>query len=116
MSNKILFLHLSDIHIKNEEDEILSRTLAIASTTFQRLPEIHTIIIIVSGDIAWSGIRSEYILAEKFIASLIDLISLENTKIKVEVFVCPGNHDCDFSLNDETRDAVLARIRSFDGV
>lgn len=116
MSNKILFLHLSDIHIKNEEDEILSRTLAITSTTFQRLPEIHTIIIILSGDIAWSGIRSEYILAEKFIASLIESISLENTKVKVEVFLCPGNHDCDFSLNDETRDAVLGRIRSLDGV
>lgn len=115
MPQKILFLHLSDIHIKNEEDEILSRTFAIASTTFQRLPEIHTIIIILSGDISWSGTRSEYILAEKFIASLIESISLENTKVKVEVFVCPGNHDCDFSLNDETRDAVLGRIRLLDG-
>lgn len=115
MSKKILFLHLSDIHIENKENEILNRTLAIASTTFQRLPEIHTILIILSGDISWSGIRSEYILAEKFITSLREAIISENSMVKVEIFVCPGNHDCDFSLSDETRDAVLGRIRSLDG-
>jgi Calcineurin-like phosphoesterase len=116
VSNKILFLHLSDIHIRSEKDEVLNRALAISSTTFQHLPEIHAVIIVLSGDIAWSGVRSEYILAEKFIASLVELINLENIKVKVEIFICPGNHDCDFSLNDETRDAVLGRIRSLDGI
>jgi hypothetical protein len=116
MSNKILFLHLSDIHIKSSDNAILNRAPLIASTTFSRSPEIHTIAIILSGDIAWSGIRSEYILAEKFIKSLIEEIRQENEKICIETFVCPGNHDCDFSLHDDTRDAVLGKIRSLDGV
>jgi hypothetical protein len=115
MSKKLLFLHLSDIHISKKEDAILSRSAEIASTTFQHLPETHTIIIVLSGDITWSGIRSQYVLAETFLGSLKHAISSENSTINIEVFVCPGNHDCDFSLNDETRDAVISRVRSLDG-
>ena len=114
MPKKLLFLHLSDIHINSNEDAILRRSLAIASTTFQLLPEIHTVIIVISGDIAWSGANSQYILATIFIDSLAKAISSENTDVKIEIFVCPGNHDCDFSLNDETRDAVIGRVRSQD--
>lgn len=115
MSQKIMFLHLSDIHIRRQTDEILKRTSAIAAATYQHLPEIHTLAIIVSGDIAWSGTAAEYKLAKDFIDNLKAAIRAESQVVKIEVFVCPGNHDCDFTLNDETRDAVLARIRSLDG-
>lgn len=116
MPKKILFLHLSDIHLNDISNEILKRATDVASTTFQRLPEVHSVILIISGDIAWSGLKSEYLLAEEFINVIKKTIIAEKNDIKIEVFVCPGNHDCNFSLNDETREAVISRIRSLNGI
>lgn len=115
MSANIMFLHLSDIHVRRGSDEILRRASEIASTTYQRLPEVQTLAIILSGDVAWSGIAAEYRLAETFLEELQRSIRNEAPSVNIEVFVCPGNHDCDFSLDDETREAVLNRIRSLDG-
>lgn len=112
MANRIVILHLSDIHIKNSSDSILTRTASIAAATFHRLPESHTLALVVSGDIAFSGTSDQYKLATTFIECIKTAIQIEAPRLQIEVFVCPGNHDCDFSLHDDTRDAVLARIRS----
>lgn len=114
MPNKILILHVSDIHIKEETDAILDRASSIASTTYRRLPEISAIVIVITGDIAFAGTANEYKYAEKFINQICAAIRLEKPDLSIEVFVCPGNHDCDFSLNDDTRDAVLSKIRGSD--
>lgn len=115
MSAKVMFLHLSDIHIKSNEDEVLKRASEIASTTYQRLPEVEAVLIILSGDVAWSGIDSEYKLAEIFLDELKNFIKIQSANVLVDIFVCPGNHDCDFSKSDDTRDAVLSRIRMLEG-
>ena len=47
---KTLFLHLSDIHIKTENDFILKRGESIAATTFIHLPDVESVFIIISGD------------------------------------------------------------------
>src|ERR1039457_1079020 len=104
VSAKIMFLHLSDIHVRSESDEILNRASEIASTTYQRLHEVQTLAIVFSGDIAWSGLATEYKLAERFLEKLRQAISAEAPSVNIEVFVCPGNHDCDFSLSDDTRE------------
>ncbi|MDC2861588.1 STAND family AAA ATPase [Delftia sp. DT-2] len=115
MTEKLMLLHLSDIHIKKSSDAILVRAESIASATFPRLPEVHTVAIVVSGDIAYSGKAEEYKLAVTFIEKIKAEICKEVPRIQIEVFVCPGNHDCDFTLHDDTRDAVLAKIRSLEG-
>jgi hypothetical protein len=113
-SNRVLFLHLSDIHIRTAEDAILQRGAGIAATTFQYLPEIDLLVLVLSGDIAWSGRDSEYVLAESLINEIATTIGKERPGLKIEIFACPGNHDCDFSLHDDTRDAVLERVRTSD--
>lgn len=115
MTQKLMILHLSDIHIKGTSDAILGRAEKIASTTFQRLPEIRTLIIAITGDISYSGTAKEFSLATQFIDAVKARIQKEASEVAIEVFVCPGNHDCDFSKHDETRDAVLARVRALDG-
>lgn len=114
-SAKIMFLHLSDIHVRSASDEILKRASKIASSTYQRLHEVQMVVIIISGDIAWSGLATEYKLAEKFLEDLRHDINTEAPNVIVEVFVCAGNHDCDFSLNNDTRDSVLGTIRTLNG-
>jgi hypothetical protein len=115
MTQKLMLLHLSDIHIKTSSDAILARAASIASATFPRLPEIHTLALVVSGDIAFSGTADQYELAITFIEQIKAAIRKEVPRVQIEVFVCPGNHDCDFSLHDDTRDAVLAKIRTLEG-
>lgn len=111
-SNRILFLHLSDIHVRTADDAILQRGAGIAATTFQYLPEIDLLVLVLSGDIAWSGRDSEYSLVEALIQDIAKYIQKEAPGLRIEVFASPGNHDCDFSLHDETRDAVLERVRT----
>lgn len=114
MSTKILFLHLSDIHIRHETDEILKRAERIAAATYQRLPEIHTLAVVLSGDVSWSGTAAQFALAEKFINEIKSAVHRQSSTVNIQVFVAPGNHDCDFSLSDETREAVLDRVRSLE--
>ncbi|QDQ88134.1 hypothetical protein FMZ60_11430 [Alcaligenaceae bacterium SJ-26] len=115
MNKKILILHLSDIHIYTSSDVVLGRAKSIACATFQHLPGIHTLAIVISGDVAFSGTSAQYELAITFLEEIKNEIRIENSLINIEIFVCPGNHDCDFQLHDETRDAVLDRIRASDG-
>lgn len=116
MTHKLMLLHLSDIHIKTSSDGILARAANIASATYPRLPEVHTVALVVSGDIAFSGTSGEYELAITFINQIKDTIQAESPRVRVEVLVCPGNHDCDFNLHDDTRDAVLSKIRTLEGI
>ncbi|WP_082702589.1 STAND family AAA ATPase [Pseudacidovorax intermedius] len=115
MNQRILLLHLSDIHISSSSDLILAKSSKIAAAIFPRLPEISTLAILITGDVAYSGTSAQYALAIEFIESIKSVIFRENSTLKVEIFVCPGNHDCDFSLHDDTRDAVIAKIRNLDG-
>lgn len=108
---KLLLLHLSDIHIRKSSDEILTRAESIASAAFPHLPEIHTMALVISGDIAFSGTSDQYNLAATFIDNIKSAIAKEAPRVQLEVFLCPGNHDCNFRLHDDTRDAVLSKIR-----
>jgi hypothetical protein len=112
MSARILFLHLSDVHIRHAVDVSLSRGRAVAQATFPYLPEVEAVSIVVSGDIAFSGVSVEYELAKLWIKDIIAGIRSQVRDLPVYVSVCPGNHDCDFDRSDDTRESVLARIRS----
>jgi hypothetical protein len=114
MTHKLMILHLSDIHIASSSNSVLGRAEAIAKATFQRLPEVELLAIVISGDIAATGKESEYDLAYEFLQKVQESITRESPSVAVRLFVCPGNHDCDFAKNNDTREAVLARIRSQD--
>lgn len=108
---KVSILHLSDIHfslIRN--NPILDLTEAIASAISGQ-PYGDNIIIVVSGDIAFSGRKEEYDIASSFFEDL-QLKIDERTKILPSLIIVPGNHDCDFTLNDQTREIVLNSISS----
>ena len=109
----ILILHLSDIHIKSSRDSILTKAKEIAASTYGYLPGISQILIVVSGDIAFSGQRSEYEMAEIFLKEIRDTIANESG-LPVIFFVAPGNHDCDFKSNNATRKLLLKQIAESD--
>lgn len=103
---KLLVVHLSDIHICTPRDEILSRANKIAAATFRELALVDGVVIVLTGDIAYSGLKEQYLLAEKWINEI--RINIQNEKnLPVWVVPCPGNHDCDFESGQATIRSIV---------
>ena len=93
---KIGILHLSDIHIEDSKDWILSKHEKIAQAVIGTWEELTTLFVVISGDIANKGFSEQYMLAYDFLTSIKEYIQKQSSA-KVYFIVAPGNHDCDFS-------------------
>jgi hypothetical protein len=92
-----LFINLSDIHIKTQGNEqIIAKLNSFCGyvETLRQKGEYKNVVVMVSGDIAFSGIKEEY--------DLIKPIFNEIGKF-AKLIVCPGNHDHDFTNCSKTR-------------
>lgn len=109
---KVILVHLSDIHIRTGDERILKSASAIAKAIgpLERRPE--AVFILVSGDIAFSGLQSEYAYAEVFLRELKEeLLSQYQATVDVILVTVPGNHDCDFTQTDAVRDMILKGVQ-----
>lgn len=93
-------LHISDMHYginndKNYEDTIKTNRDSAMGKMLSKIKDIQKQspieYILVTGDIAYTASKEEYIKAEKFFLELTKVTNLSVNKI----FVCPGNHDVD---------------------
>ncbi len=107
----ILVVHLSDVHIKSDDDLILQRADDIASATFSWGRTAEQILIAISGDIAFSGKDFQYRAAETFISRIRSAIT-DELGVPPVVLVTPGNHDCDFDDSDGARDILISVVTS----
>ena len=106
----MIILHISDIHIKTGDEDILNQSEAIASCTYEYLPYIQYVFIVISGDISFSGQTDQFEYAAMFLGDIKNKIIEENNDVKVEFIITPGNHDCDFTEDSETRKIVIDSI------
>jgi hypothetical protein len=107
----LLLVHLSDIHIKGDLDPILKKGEAIANALNGRVAKARLIVIVVSGDIAFSGAKKEYQAAKAFLEGIRKRIKKE-ARCEVEFLICPGNHDCDFTANNESRKNNITGVQA----
>lgn len=108
---KLLLIHLSDIHIKNELNPIQSRLELLVRSFKDEAMSVDYIYIVITGDIAYSGLGKEYYIAISLIEEIKSLINVYIKKNAIVIMV-PGNHDCDFSCeNQVVRDALISQIR-----
>jgi Calcineurin-like phosphoesterase len=103
---RVLVAHLSDIHIKGERDPVLARATRLAEAVNSRNNEADAVVLIVTGDIAFSGKRQQYEVAAAFIADLAATVHGNPA-----VTLVPGNHDCDFDADLGARTLVINGIR-----
>lgn len=103
--------HLSDIHLADPLDPILARASLVARAIGAASVDCNDVILAITGDIAFSGKSDQYDLAITFFREIEDLLKVDY-HLKVHYAVCPGNHDCDFSLDQEFRDLALTGIFS----
>src|SRR5476649_231597 len=62
--------------------------------------------LVLTGDLAHSGRPSQYDAIASGLKRLIESISTSAPNIVVQIVAIPGNHDCDFSEQIESRDLV----------
>lgn len=107
---QVALLQLSDIHIKDGEHPVLSRADAIKGAIQEAAPNAAGCLIVISGDVAYSGSQAQYDLAYGFLDSLRgNLLGLQPIK-SVEFVAVPGNHDCDFENESDIRDFLLQDV------
>jgi predicted MPP superfamily phosphohydrolase len=109
---RVLLVHLSDVHLKADgTDSVIPRAVKIAQAVNSRNDAaIQNVLVLITGDVAYSGKRAQYDLASEFIKELASKI--EGT---VSIAVVPGNHDCDFTADSGLRDLIIQSIRQNPG-
>ena len=107
---KILFLHLSDMHIK-KTDRYLDKKAEKLLKAINLNVDYDKFIILVSGDVAFSGKKEEYKLAFKFFGTLVAKSMQEYGK-KPTIYVVPGNHDINFADKSRSRSEVNGILKN----
>src|SRR6218665_2736629 len=100
MTESVAFVHLSDIHFGQEKngfvhinDDIKEQLIEDVRTVVMDLPNRKAAGILVTGDLAFSGKKSEYDLAGAWLDRLTAAAGCDRTA----VMMVPGNHDIDLS-------------------
>lgn len=103
---KILFLHLSDLHIKTEYAASKTHIDKILDSLRMFYP-FDKIILILSGDIAFSGTSKQYKVASSIITRIFrELKNKEIYYFFVEVICVPGNHDIEYENPPRTAEEL----------
>jgi hypothetical protein len=107
-TSRVTLVHLSDIHLRAENRLILNRIDALDAAIRSETGSGEVLVVVVSGDLAFSGSPEEYVLVETLLTSLTQ--RLRSWAKSVDVVLVPGNHDCDFRTESRLRPLVLSEI------
>lgn len=106
--SKTAIIHISDLHFKENHAQI-SKILAekitasVLSVMKSRLP----IIIVVSGDLAFSGKTEQYEVFDRFLSNIEEGLAKSGKADGIHFIAVPGNHDCDFGDEHEVRALII---------
>lgn len=96
----LVIIHLTDIHIKKESDldVLIERTSSIVGAIGEviRNSKETMLLFCITGDIAYSGMEEQYVMAEIFFDDICDKILARYADLDIHFSFIPGNHDCDF--------------------
>lgn len=106
---KVAMLILSDIHFTDTTDPILGKARDIARASYAVLPHLDAILLLIAGDVAYSGKTSEYALATAFFNEIRSALRAERD-IPIHTAVVPGNHDCDFGNDNTVRKMLIKGV------
>ena len=113
---KLMLIHLSDIHIYSQDDFITSRHSQIVDAVKNLDYSLDACVVIVTGDVAFSGSDEQYLVAMEFLDEIKQLLSAHlagptgSRSVPVHLVVIPGNHDCDFTVGGEVREILTNSV------
>lgn len=96
-------LHLSDLHFGFDKDKTQEdKRNNYIDTLYDKITEVSKKnaidYIFITGDIAWKAKDTDYQLASPFIKKVMEIVDVSADK----VFLCPGNHDVNREVLEET--------------
>lgn len=106
---KLLVLLLSDIHVSREHEPILARAPELSSAVFHSAREAQVCLIVLSGDLTYSGAEAEFNQLKPFLDSITSALLAEGCP-RVEVISVPGNHDCVLIPENRARTRIIESI------
>lgn len=104
-------VHISDIHLRDERDIILKRIDQLKTACASAVGYNGDVVILVSGDIAFSGAEDQYIYASCMFDDLSQYIT-EQTHSRVKLLFVPGNHDCNFENVGSVRQVLIDNVKA----
>jgi len=108
---KIAIIHLSDIHIDSGSNPVFEKTEKICHAIQNFTLGVEGVLLLLTGDIAYSGSSLEYERAKEFIDRISKWINEYSGKKPIVVMV-PGNHDCNFAEEKvKTRQIIVKDIK-----
>lgn len=111
---RLTWLHLSDFHFRVKtawsQDVVLKSLLEDVRARYAgaNAPDL----LFLTGDIAFSGKREEYLLAEAFVAELRAGLKMPPERI----CIVPGNHDIDLDREEDAFAGARATLKSIEEV
>lgn len=93
---KLLIIQIGDIHFKESNNPSSSRLRSVATALKHFAPDVTSVVVALSGDIAFSGRKEEYEIASNDLKEMLADIAIEMKGVPVNLIGVPGNHDCDF--------------------
>ena len=107
---KLGIIQLSDIHFNSLEDFVLDKKNLFIDACCSELTDCSKIVLVITGDISFSGDTDQYDIAYEFFKEIEHQIRERSTYINsFQYVIVPGNHDCNFK-DDSIRDIVIDRI------
>jgi hypothetical protein len=108
---KILILHLSDIHLKSQKNAASERLKMVPQAVRNVEIDVSAVVVVASGDIAYSGDSKEYDIAMEDWNALLAAMKTEFPGAAIHFIAVPGNHDCSLGGNQSVRDIVIGKVR-----
>jgi hypothetical protein len=108
---RLEIVHFSDIHFQKAGNPILSIVDQLAQAVQSVDPAASLILVVVSGDVAYSGSSAEYEIALRFFKAFDERLRKFAPTAVVKYVSVPGNHDCVLPKNGvKLREALIRGV------
>lgn len=109
---ELVIVHLTDIHVRddNDFDKLFERIPSLGGAICNHItePDDSTVILCVTGDLAFSGQENQYVAISIILEEICSIITKRFPMTGIHPVFVPGNHDCDFEdENAAIRDVML---------
>jgi hypothetical protein len=101
-------LQVSDIHLKQGDPMAIKKRIEMMTSALRpRLAEFTALLVLITGDVAFSGQKEEFEEASALISLLLERLRSDHGMHILGPVIVPGNHDCDLPADDDARPSLL---------
>lgn len=93
---KLMIVHFSDMHFQDSCNVNVEKINAIVGTLQPQIEEIEAVLVVVSGDLSFSGDSKQFAEVRCFLDDVKECIKTRYDIGRIDIVIVPGNHDVDY--------------------